>query len=209
MLARVKLKGIDGGPHKRWSMWFNSMQREEPYQGLTCRLLPWERDLPYTSLMCKRRTQVVHGCRQLVPWGVGLSPITSATLVFSYVALFYIAATRETAGDKPEEGEDDVKSACPLCPGLHTCYNGRDKGLQLCEEKPTSKTRSQFGLEAATRLHEVGIASNRRSAIRRWIRSRALYTPPVTLLELARPEAVALTLGRGTPKAGLVTGVKS
>jgi hypothetical protein len=29
----VKLKGIDGGPHKRWSMWFNSMQREEPYQG--------------------------------------------------------------------------------------------------------------------------------------------------------------------------------
>ena len=33
--ARLKLKGIDGGPHKRWSMWFNSMQREEPYQGLT------------------------------------------------------------------------------------------------------------------------------------------------------------------------------
>ncbi len=22
--ARLKLKGIDGGPHKRWSMWFNS-----------------------------------------------------------------------------------------------------------------------------------------------------------------------------------------
>ena len=32
----MKLKGIDGGPHKRWSMWFNSMVREEPYQGLTC-----------------------------------------------------------------------------------------------------------------------------------------------------------------------------
>ena len=30
----MKLKGIDGGPHKRWSMWFNSMIREEPYQGL-------------------------------------------------------------------------------------------------------------------------------------------------------------------------------
>ena len=25
----------DGGPHKRWSMWFNSKQREEPYQVLT------------------------------------------------------------------------------------------------------------------------------------------------------------------------------
>ena len=36
MPARVKLKGIDGGPHKRWSMWFNSMVREEPYLGLTC-----------------------------------------------------------------------------------------------------------------------------------------------------------------------------
>ena len=35
-LARVKLKRIDGDPHKQWSMWFNSMQREEPYPGLTC-----------------------------------------------------------------------------------------------------------------------------------------------------------------------------
>ncbi len=33
--ARLKLKGIDGGPHKRRSMWINSMQREEPYLGLT------------------------------------------------------------------------------------------------------------------------------------------------------------------------------
>ena len=33
--SRMKLKGIDGGPHKRWSMWFNSKQREEPYQVLT------------------------------------------------------------------------------------------------------------------------------------------------------------------------------
>ena len=32
---KVELKGIDGDPHKRWSMWFNSMLREEPYQDLT------------------------------------------------------------------------------------------------------------------------------------------------------------------------------
>jgi len=38
MLARVKLKGIDGYRHKRWSMLFNSTVREEPYQGLTCTL---------------------------------------------------------------------------------------------------------------------------------------------------------------------------
>ena len=35
-VARLKLKGIDGGPHKRWMMWFNSMQREKPYLPLTC-----------------------------------------------------------------------------------------------------------------------------------------------------------------------------
>ncbi len=35
MPARVKLKGIDGGPHKWWSMWFNPMIREEPYLDLT------------------------------------------------------------------------------------------------------------------------------------------------------------------------------
>ncbi len=29
-----------------------------------------------------------------------------------------------TAGVKPEEGEDDVKSAWPLRLGRHTCYNG-------------------------------------------------------------------------------------
>ncbi len=39
--------------------------------------------------------------------------------------------SRKTAGGKPEEGEDDVKSACPLCFGLHACYNGDDKKLQI------------------------------------------------------------------------------
>ena len=34
-VARLKLKGIDGHPHKRWSMLFNSKIREEPYLGLT------------------------------------------------------------------------------------------------------------------------------------------------------------------------------
>src|SRR3954470_8458621 len=44
-VARLKLKGIDGDPHKRWSMWFNSMQREKPYQPLTCRSRDPEMDL--------------------------------------------------------------------------------------------------------------------------------------------------------------------
>src|SRR5574341_2500476 len=70
----------------------------------------------------------------------------------------------ETAGDKSEEGGDDVKSSCPLCPGLHTCYIGPDNGLPLRKGELIPQTGPQFGSEAATRLREAGIASNRRSA---------------------------------------------
>jgi hypothetical protein len=62
---------------------------------------------------------------------------------------------------------DDVKSSWPLCPGLHTCYNGGDNGSLHCEVMLISQTSSQFGLESATRLHEGGIASNRASAMAR------------------------------------------
>ena len=70
----------------------------------------------------------------------------------------------ETAGVKPEEGGDDVKSSWPVCPGLQTCYNGRDKPTRNREVEQIGKNRPQFGLESATRLHEGGIASNRGSA---------------------------------------------
>ncbi len=35
-----------------------------------------------------------------------------------------------TAGLEPEEGGDDVKSAWPLYPGLHTRYNGQHNRSQ-------------------------------------------------------------------------------
>ncbi len=38
---------------------------------------------PETDLSARTRSKVLHGCRQLVPRGVGLSPATSATLIFS------------------------------------------------------------------------------------------------------------------------------
>ena len=73
----------------------------------------------------------------------------------------------ETAGVSREEGGDDVKSSWPLCLGLHTCYNGRYRGSLTREGVLISESRSQFGLESATRLHEGGIASNRASATAR------------------------------------------
>ncbi|PHT59622.1 hypothetical protein CQW23_01985 [Capsicum baccatum] len=78
-----------------------------------------------------------------------------------------LPSAHANASDKPEKGEDDVKSSCPLCPGRHTYYNGRDKGLRSRSGELTPKTHPHFGLQVATRLHEARIASNRRSAIRR------------------------------------------
>src|SRR3954451_22068816 len=47
----------------------------------------------------------------------------------------------ETAGVNSEEGGDDVKSSCPLCPGLHACYNGRYNPLRAREGERIGKSR--------------------------------------------------------------------
>jgi hypothetical protein len=47
----------------------------------------------------------------------------------------YAGDSWETAGVNSEEGGDDVKSSCPLCLGLQTCYNGRYKALRHREMK--------------------------------------------------------------------------
>ena len=43
-----------------------------------------------------------------------------------------------------EEGGDDVKSVLPLCPGRHTCVNGRYNGLPSREAELILQSRSQF-----------------------------------------------------------------
>ena len=156
-VARLKLKGIDGDPHKQRSVWFNSMRREEPYQDLTCRRLP-------------ERSGFLRDCCTGAAW------LSSARVVRCWVKSRNERNPRsmlpardggdswETAGVNSEEGGDDVKSSCPLCLGLQTCYNGRYKGLRYREVERIPKSRSQFGLGSATRPHEVGVASNRRSA---------------------------------------------
>ncbi|KAL8267307.1 hypothetical protein R6Q59_004651 [Mikania micrantha] len=103
----------------------------------------------------------LHSATRVSKQAIVLQSIAEFVVYFSVIGC-------KTAGDKPEEGEDDFKSSCPLCLGRHTCYNGRDKGSRSPREgELTPKTRPQFELQAATRLHEAGIASNRRSATRR------------------------------------------
>ena len=46
----MKLKGIDGGPHKRRTMWFNSMIREEPYPVFSLVVLGTSPAIPASSL---------------------------------------------------------------------------------------------------------------------------------------------------------------
>ena len=72
-----------------------------------------------------------------------------------------------TATARCEEGGDDVKSARPLRPGRHTCYNGRYREKRSGDAEQTPESRPQYGLESATRLHEAGFASNRASAMAR------------------------------------------
>ena len=65
-VARLKLKGIDGDPHKRWMMWINSMQREKPYLPLTC--LEGRRDLAVLAREPEHRCcmAVVSSCREML-----------------------------------------------------------------------------------------------------------------------------------------------
>src|SRR5690606_27878554 len=72
--------------------------------------------------------------------------------------------SKETAGVNTDEGEDEDKSSSPLCLKLDASYNSWNKGKKYRKVERIPKSRSQFGLRSATRPHEVGVASNRRSA---------------------------------------------
>ncbi len=109
--ASLKLKGIDGDPHKWWSMWFNSMVSEAPHQGLkqSCMSQKWEG---------------LRGCSAGAAW------LSSARVVRCSVKsgnernpCRVLQVSRETAPYRVqkffwfrygEEGGDDVKSAWPF-----------------------------------------------------------------------------------------------
>src|SRR5512146_2698500 len=64
--ARLKLKGIDGDPHKRWIMWMNSMQREKPYLPLTCQELARDGLVPEREPGHRCCMAVVSSCREML-----------------------------------------------------------------------------------------------------------------------------------------------
>ena len=114
-------------------MRLNSMQREEPYLGLTVGEI-WQ------------RCQVRKGPKTGGAW------LSSARVVRCWVKSRNERNPRrmlpadnagdsyETAGVNSEEGGDDVKSSWPLRPGLHTCYNGRYNGSPPSDGAQIHKT---------------------------------------------------------------------
>ncbi len=74
---------------------------------------------------------------------------------------------RGTAAVKAEEGGDDVKSSCPLCPGLHTCYNGRYRGMPPREGERIPESRPQFGLglQPAPMKSELLVIADQHAAV--------------------------------------------
>ena len=74
---------------------------------------------------------------------------------------------RGTAAAKAEEGGDDVKSSCPLCAGLHTCYNGRYRGLRPREGEriPKAGPSSDRGLQPAPVKSELLVIADQHAAV--------------------------------------------
>ena len=73
----------------------------------------------------------------------------------------------ETAHDEWEEGGDDVKSPWPLCPGLHTYYNGRYRGTQESNLEPIPKggLSSDCGLQLAHMKSESLVIADQQAAV--------------------------------------------
>ena len=69
--------------------------------------------------------------------------------------------------DNTEEGGDDVKSSCPLCSGLHTCYNGRYREKRDREVEQNSKTgpSSDCRLQLACKKSELLVIADQHAAV--------------------------------------------
>src|SRR5215469_15140285 len=143
-------------------MWFNSKQRAEPYQPLTWDV--WEAEtLLFSSAGVRTGAAWLSSARVVRCW------VKSRNERNPHLQLpaGYAGHSGETAGDKPEEGGDDVKSSWPLWAGLHTCYNGGDRGEQGGDPAPISKSRlsSDCSLQLASMKSESLVIADQHAAV--------------------------------------------
>ncbi len=116
----------------------------------------------------------------------------------------------QTALINGEEGGDDVKSVWPLCPGLHTCYNGRYRRKRTREGEPIPKAgpSSDWSLQLDSMKPE--------SLVKAYQLRRLEYVPGPCTHRPSHHESrrypKSLTqphTGREVPKVWLVIGMKS
>ena len=89
-------------------MWFNSTQREEPYQVLT--LMDRTRDSSSSSEDEKTGGARLSSARVVRCWVKSRNERNPYHLLPAHKC----GDSNETAADNAEEGGDDVKSSCPL-----------------------------------------------------------------------------------------------
>ena len=107
--------------------------------------------------------------------------------------------------ENTEEGGDDVKSSCPLCSGLHTCYNGRYREQRTREAEQNSKTgpSSDCRLKPACTKPELLVIADQNAAVNAF--PGLVHTARHTM-EVGGARSRLINL---LPKAKPMTGVKS
>ena len=135
-------------------MWFNSMIREEPYPGLKVSDGPGDRSFLRDTKLGAAWLSSARAVRCRLKCHNERNPCFQLPSVRA-------GHSGETASVRSEEGGDDVKSARPLRPGLHTCYNGRDsrKRRSDSERIPKPCLSSDWSLQPdSTKLDSLVIA---------------------------------------------------
>jgi hypothetical protein len=143
-------------------MWFNSTQRAEPYQPLTCPSRPSERRA-FGSAGGNTGAAWLSSARVVRCWVKSRNERNPRLQLPSGRA----GHSEGTAGDKPEEGGDDVKSSWPLRAGLHTCYNGGDSGERGGDPEriPKSRLSSDCALQLGRMKAESLVIADQHAAV--------------------------------------------
>ena len=117
--------------------------------------------------------------------------------------------SRKTASYKLEEGGDDVKSSWPLCPGLHTYYNGRYNRMPSREVEPIPKTglSSDCSLQFDCMKVESLVIADQQVAVNTF--PGLVHTARQAMEAGSTQSRLSNLQERTAPKVRLVTGAKS
>ncbi len=136
-------------------MWFNSRRSERPHHGLTSyRLITWKQetirkdDRKAAAWLSSART-----VRCSLKWGNERNP--RRLLNFQTIRSRFISG-RKVGTTSSQHGAYAVGHTHPTM--------AKNNESQGSDTKQISEISSQLGLKSATRLHELGIGSNRESA---------------------------------------------